>query len=536
MTIQPYSQPVQLSPTRGLKGSEFLVQEKPLSTFTPRSFDQRFNFPTFCSDPLLSMLHPDNTTVDSSIEALHQISDMNATSILPLHQRKAHFHANFNPNATAMNNFSSQIPKHVLHTSDFGSDAHELNGLDLDYHILEYGFRKENIASHPVGQPLAVHSDSNSEFVAAAAAVAAASTPLVDSDFYLGDILGDDGITPQGLPGMIRNDTEEEDLSGAPRECAQKNLRFSDQAVTSIDLVSQESGQGDNDISYGIRASQYERSNCRNEPFDNALSTVTGSKMCGDEAMDSSLAYTKSSCLTHPALPGYTDHALPQGRLFMHGSQTTKSFDDPKVEAEDALCSSDNLSLCESEKMDSEVDSGDGGGSTAINSPASGMSMTSQGSAAFGSHPDTYENLTDELRAHVDRLREKISAMPRRKLRESLAREVTLEDVEPLMFINRDELAGMLGLGVTTWKTFMHSLGVPRWPARALKSQKVKEKKILEKKAEAENRGDAELVHKLERDLSKLRTANIRRQKLLRNNAKLRVANVTIKKTNRHGC
>lgn len=83
---------------------------------------------------------------------------------------------------------------------------------------------------------------------------------------------------------------------------------------------------------------------------------------------------------------------------------------------------------------------------------------------------ETFASLSPDMQARANALKSKIKAMPRRKLRESLARDVKLVEVEPLMVVNRDDLAGFLGLGVTTWKSFVHSeLGVARWPARALK-------------------------------------------------------------------
>lgn len=85
--------------------------------------------------------------------------------------------------------------------------------------------------------------------------------------------------------------------------------------------------------------------------------------------------------------------------------------------------------------------------------------------------PEHMGELSEEIRAKIDALRAKIVTMPRRKLRECLAKGVTLEEIEPLMVVNRDDLAAMLSLGVTTWKSFLHQeLGVSRWPARALKS------------------------------------------------------------------
>lgn len=121
------------------------------------------------------------------------------------------------------------------------------------------------------------------------------------------------------------------------------------------------------------------------------------------------------------------------------------------------------------------------------------------------SHPDLYENLDSAMQAKVDALREKIAVMPRRKLRESLADGVTLEEVEPLMSVNRDELAGMLGLGVTTWKMFVHhTLGIPRWPARVLKSQLTREMSLRTKKSDAEQRGDIAGAAGLQTELNSL--------------------------------
>lgn len=120
-------------------------------------------------------------------------------------------------------------------------------------------------------------------------------------------------------------------------------------------------------------------------------------------------------------------------------------------------------------------------------------------------HTDLYENLPPELQMRVDHLREKISKMPRRKLRDSLALGVTIEEVIPLMSINRDDLAEMLGLGVTTWKIFIHkTFGIPRWPARVLKSQEMKERTLRARLAEAELRGDTHATAELWQELKKL--------------------------------
>lgn len=219
------------------------------------------------------------------------------------------------------------------------------------------------------------------------------------------------------------------------------------------------------------------------------------------------------------------------------------------IKPDECLFSCDDLSLsAESDRDDSQSDNecgpdGDGDGddeatTVILDSPVSGScgsgcatgtrvgnigstntTMSGLGNVAL-SHPDQYENLDGMTRMYVDALRDKIALMPRRKLREYLARHVSLEDVVPLMAVNRDELAGMLGLGVTTWKTFMHSIGVSRWPARALKSHKVKEKKIVEKIEEARKMNEFDIVAKLERDLVKVRGASGRMMKGIRGKAR----------------
>lgn len=106
----------------------------------------------------------------------------------------------------------------------------------------------------------------------------------------------------------------------------------------------------------------------------------------------------------------------------------------------------------------------------AEDSPSGAMAV-SKPSGSYSPLKETFESLSPDMQSKIRELKSKIKAMTRRKLRESLARDVKLYEVEPLMVVNRDDLAGFLGLGVTTWKSFVHSeLGVPRWPARALKS------------------------------------------------------------------
>jgi hypothetical protein len=118
---------------------------------------------------------------------------------------------------------------------------------------------------------------------------------------------------------------------------------------------------------------------------------------------------------------------------------------------------------------------------------------------------EDFDGLPQELKVKIFALRTKIAGMPRRKLRDSLARDVTLEEIEPLMVVNRDDLAAMLALGVTTWKSFLHQeLGVSRWPARALKSIDNKSRDAYMRLEEAMRDGAAEETASARLDIAKL--------------------------------
>lgn len=118
---------------------------------------------------------------------------------------------------------------------------------------------------------------------------------------------------------------------------------------------------------------------------------------------------------------------------------------------------------------------------------------------------DRFKELPQDVQDRISDLRRKITQMPRRKLRGCLAREVTLREIEPLMVVNRDDLATMLSLGVTTWKSFVHhELGVSRWPARALKSVENKAREAIERLEAAQSEGRGEDVRELKNDLARL--------------------------------
>lgn len=279
---------------------------------------------------------------------------------------------------------------------------------------------------------------------------------------------------------------------------------------------------------------------------------------CSEPTMNSTHSHINSASTgsvpdaQHPSQQKFTQHiqeASPSQHQVTIPPPSTAASRARLIKPDECLFSCDDLSLSvDSDPDDSQSDNdcgpdgdadGDDEATTVIlDSPGSGScgsgcatgtrvgntSATNTTVSGLGnvalSHPDQYENLDEMTRMYVDALRDKIALMPRRKLREYLARHVSLEDVVPLMAVNRDELAGMLGLGVTTWKTFMHSIGVSRWPARALKSHKVKEKKIVEKIEEARKMNEFDIVAKLERDLVKVRGASGRMMKGIKGKAR----------------
>jgi hypothetical protein len=145
------------------------------------------------------------------------------------------------------------------------------------------------------------------------------------------------------------------------------------------------------------------------------------------------------------------------------------------------------------------------------------------GDNGWSSVREQYDELPLDIRRLIDRLRARISKMPRRKLRECLSSAVTLDEIEPLMGVNRDDLATMLSLGVTTWKSFVHQeLGVSRWPARSLKSALAKRRDAMARLAAAEQDGREEDVAGLRTELARLDRARERMMDGLRQAARQR--------------
>lgn len=406
------------------------------------------------------------------------------------------------------NSVRNSMPQAI---SDFEMESTMITTLDYDYSMLDGGVRKDNSSNQlfPVSLPQIPSTKPDASSGVPSSPGMDTSAPLLEPEFYFGDILGDDGIPPQALPNMSKND----DLEVA---MAEKSILFSNRVAITNEELSQ--GESVHQGSIPSLGTGFQTCAPFAAPCTKHSTTIHANSMMRDENVLSS-----SSFLSHAGSLHRREGNRSQKEIIVNNSLAPLNCGEGE-----SIVNCDENSFSDSEPYGSDVGTAENDIETEINSPLSGTSLSDN--QGITSHPDLYENLTDEIQRTVDRLREKISAMPRRKLRESLARTVSLEDVEPLMFINRDELAHMLGLGVTTWKTFMHSLGVPRWPARALKSLQGKEKKLTEKKIEANKRGDVESVLKIERELVKLRTTNIRRKKNIHNNAKLRVATVEMKK------
>lgn len=484
-------------------------------------------------------------------------------------------------------------------TSPYDIDTNMYSGIDLDCALLDDPLRKGQSSTNAV--QAFFHAPPRNPTSAAAVAAAAVETdpsPLLEPDYYFGDILGEDGVPPQALPSMPSSrQFDEEDAnqnghvhyhsnSNIPVQQGSTDLRLSNEhhQASMNPMYADPSVITDEEISsVQISHPSSPYASVRSPPlvlsepsqqhlFNGREITMTGtfkkgkmSRSIHEPKIRQSInrmptsAYHKCSHLQQSNQNNlqisstinnnnYNNDNTNNNNIHnIHNQTQNQQYDIPGtnnstsipttpttqvttpvqglITGSSSLKQDDVLHTCD----DFSMSNSDADANTVIDSPLSGTSTSL-------SHPDQYENLDCGTRDQVDRLRERISSMPRRKLREYLARYVSLEDVVPLMAVNRDELAGMLGLGVTTWKTFMHSLGVPRWPARALKSQKVKEKKLFEKRGDAEKKGDVAMISKLDRDLVKLKNASMRKKKVLKNNARLRVSNVGIEKKKKHDC
>lgn len=350
----------------------------------------------------------------------------------------------------------------------------------------------------------------------------AIGSPLMGEEFYLGDMMPDtpvqhhhDMSSAQVLPVELKaGDRLMAGISGSEH----KGIEAAEQ---SLDIGSLDSGAAATDISSGLdsfcASHQSDAGSGNGHHQSQHLVGIFGAKKTENTEDD----YHVNQEAIRQFRNMIPFHAPPFSRtLFEAGKREDEEYYTKCEDGDEQDCDEDDEGAdAHSINTNSEM---------RLPFDRNNMSMSSPG---IGSHPDLYENIDPLLRAKVDALARKISGMPRRKLRECLAQRVTIEDVEPLMVLNRDELAGMLGLGVTTWKMFVHnSLGVPRWPARALKSQVVKENKLLQRLKEAEMRGDADAMHRLRTEHSRVVQSHMKRRKMFRLEAKQRLQKPGFKK------
>ncbi len=82
-----------------------------------------------------------------------------------------------------------------------------------------------------------------------------------------------------------------------------------------------------------------------------------------------------------------------------------------------------------------------------------------------------YSDLSDNHKRCIDCLRAKINKMPKRKLLDCLKREIAVDEIMPLILLDRDSVVELLNIGQTTFKRWIHEgLGMERWPARAVRA------------------------------------------------------------------
>lgn len=468
-----------------------------------------------------SMLPVDNLGIDDFNESFRPITDLNVGSMFVPNKKSSEVQ-NFGPASSSKATRTAGYNKGPSLVGGFGTESNSLSSFDLEYALLEQALRKDGSAAvASTSSALQAHPEKK------------APHNLLEPEFYFSDILGDNGVPPQPLsikaedndvePSTFqtlavttRSGTQEQEVILTHRKC-------STTAPLDPDLSQALANLAGSTVSADFRSSKSALTSFKRYPM--TFSNVTRDH---ENADGPSLRRNTSSSRKSSSTNG-NPFALRDLQNYGMLGRVAKERHCPS-KARHVMIHGENKNITDVGNrfvgnLGNQIDIGC---HKTAHSPISDSSMSGIG---IGTHPDLYENLSPEIREKVDSLHEKISAMPRRKLRESLSKGVRLEDVEPLMCVNRDELAGMLGLGVTTWKMFVHhTLGIPRWPARALKSQKVKEKKLLQKKLDAEKRGEFEVAEKVERELFRMTQAHMKRRKLFRDDAKLKVNNRPITK------
>lgn len=458
-----------------------------------------------------SMLPVDALGIDAFNESFPPITDLNVGSMF-LPNKKSSEVQNFVPASSTKATRTARDNKGPSLVGGFGTESTSLSSFDLEYALLEQALRKDG--SVPVGSTsAAIHPRLGKK----------APHSLLEPEFYFSDILGDNGVPPQPLSIKVGDNDDEpatfqtlvvSDGTGIQeQEELVKHRKCSTNASLDPDLSQALDNLAGSSVSQDFRNSESALTSFKRCPM--TFSNVTRYH----ERADGSKLRRNNSSSRNSSLANGHPFALRNLQNYRTLEGISKQKHGPS-KARHVMTHGENGKnrTVGNSFIGNQIDIGC---HKTVHSPISDSSMSGIGIAT---HPDLYENLSPVTREKVDSLQGKISVMPRRKLRESLAKGVSLDDVEPLMCINRDELAGMLGLGVTTWKMFVHhTLGIPRWPARALKSQKVKEKKLLQKKHDAERRGEFEVAEKVERELFRMTQAHMKRRKLFRDDARLKV-------------
>lgn len=388
------------------------------------------------------------------------------------------------------------VTKGLSLVGGFGNETSSLSSFDLEYALLEQALKKDSNGTTPV--PAEVQAPLERRPV----------HNILEPEFYFSDILGDNGIPPQSLV------TGQGNLYNAADVPSEKNEHEGNHERIDAEITNALAGLVGSDVSadFAEEGIAGGRVNSQLLPRTATRESQEASNTCLYARNMGGSSYNGNGTTLRDM-----KNISSVGRIAKQRRRLLKEAAAANFEKDPFLVIKTDNSVEDSKAQSHLSDSSISGAGT--------------GGVGIGSHPDLYENLSDDIREKVDRLKATISSMPRRKLREYLARLVSIDDVEPLMCVNRDELADMLGLGVTTWKMFVHhTLGIPRWPARALKSQKVKEKKLLQKKMEAEQRGEYDVADRIQRELSRLTQAHIRRRKLFRDDVNMRVSHGMIEK------
>lgn len=84
--------------------------------------------------------------------------------------------------------------------------------------------------------------------------------------------------------------------------------------------------------------------------------------------------------------------------------------------------------------------------------------------------PEMPKNVSTQTRLSILGIRNKVQKIKRSKLLQGLAAAVKIDEVLPLLGLNRDNVARLVGVSTTTWKGFAHKkLGIKRWPGRTFR-------------------------------------------------------------------